>query len=274
MSDIVETFTSMDTRTLIFSLVAAVAPAIFWMIYIYRKDKLEREPISLLIRMVFGGILSAFAAIILEMIVGYIEAFIFVNVRMDIVLMTFITAMDVGIVEECCKYFFLKKFSWKNKNFNYSFDGVVFAVFTSLGFALFENILYVFNYGIEVAGPRALLTIPAHMTFGVFMGVYYGKAKSYEVINNAHQVKKCLRNGVLFAIVTHGIYDMLAMLCVDSVLYYLAFIIFVVCLDIIVIKCIKKYAREDQNILYLKEQEADFFEEILPHSIDEMNNVE
>ena len=59
-----------------------------------------------------------------------------------------ISALFVGLIEEGCKFFFLYKKTWKNVNFNYTFDGIVYAVTVSLGFAAIENIIYVFNYGL------------------------------------------------------------------------------------------------------------------------------
>ena len=67
-----------------------------------------------------------------------------------------------------------EKFSWRNPNFNYLFDAVVYAVFVSLGFAAFENIKYVFTYGLSVALTRAVTAVPGHLSFSVFMGIFYG----------------------------------------------------------------------------------------------------
>ena len=78
----------------------------------------------------------------------------------------------VAIAEESSKYFFLKKRTWNNPEFNCQYDGVVYAVFVSLGFALWENINYVLSYGFSTAIVRAITAIPGHACFGVFMGVF------------------------------------------------------------------------------------------------------
>lgn len=83
----------------------------------------------------------------------------------------------VAIAEESSKYFFLKKRTWNNPEFNCQYDGVVYAVFVSLGFALWENINYVLSYGFSTAIVRAITAIPGHACFGVFMGVFYGLAR-------------------------------------------------------------------------------------------------
>ncbi len=84
----------------------------------------------------------------------------------------------VAVVEEGTKFVFLKLRTWRDPNFNFRFDGIVYAVFVSLGFAAFENINYVLGYGLTVALPRAVLAIPAHMGFAVFMGLFYGRGKA------------------------------------------------------------------------------------------------
>jgi RsiW-degrading membrane proteinase PrsW (M82 family) len=66
------------------------------------------------------------------------------------------TAVIVALVEEGTKLFFLKRFTWRSPDFNYRYDGVVYAVFVSLGFAAIENLLYVFQYGLSVAWARVL----------------------------------------------------------------------------------------------------------------------
>ena len=83
----------------------------------------------------------------------------------------------VAVVEEGCKFFFLYRRTWHDPNFNFRFDAIVYAVFVSLGFAAFENVKYVFSYGLSVALPRAILAVPGHMGFAVFMGIFYGRAK-------------------------------------------------------------------------------------------------
>ena len=71
----------------------------------------------------------------------------------------------------------------------------------SMGFAAFENILYVSQDGLEVALLRAFTAIPAHATFGIIMGYFMGKAK---FSNN--KIKWNLI-GLCSAILLHGTYD-------------------------------------------------------------------
>mgnify|MGYP002514454572 CR=1 FL=1 len=60
---------------------------------------------------------------------------------------------------------------------------IVYSVFVSLGFACFENILYVFaNQSIAVGISRGILSVPGHACDAVFMGYYLSMAKFYNTL--------------------------------------------------------------------------------------------
>ena len=69
-----------------------------------------------------------------------------------------------------------------------------------LGFAAFENVKYIFNYGLSVAFTRAILAIPGHMSFAVFMGVFYGRAKLRYDCGNSMASRVNLLLGYLAAV--------------------------------------------------------------------------
>ena len=57
--------------------IAAAAPCVAFMIYVYRKDRVEKEPAGLLLLLFGGGVLSTAIAILLETITGKILNSIF-----------------------------------------------------------------------------------------------------------------------------------------------------------------------------------------------------
>jgi RsiW-degrading membrane proteinase PrsW (M82 family) len=160
-----------------FLIAAAVVPAVFLMVKAYRSDKLEKESKAMLWSLTKAGIFSSLIALVEERVLCFVldrtvakESFIY-----NIILYFGI----VAFAEESSKYFMLKRCSWHSREFNCRYDGVVYAVFVSLGFALWENISYVMAYGAGTAVVRAVTAIPGHACFGVFMGVWYGVAKRY-----------------------------------------------------------------------------------------------
>ena len=232
----------------LFYLAIAIFPAIFFMIYIYRNDDKEKEPPLLLLKCIIGGLLSVPIAIILEMIAEAVVIYLLENVvSATRVNYGVLTAIFVGLIEEGAKFFFLYIFTWKDKEFNYRFDGIVYAVFVSLGFAALENVFYVFNYGTGVALQRALLTIPGHMSFAVYMGLYYGHAKVSEAVNNPDAKSLNLKAAYAFAVLLHTIFD--ATLMVESDIGLIIFFIFVIILDIVVYRTIRFESKNDIPIV-------------------------
>ena len=223
---------------------AAVLPAVFLMRYIYRQDRVEREPPLLLASLVGCGILSALASIVLEGIAGkLLDVLVGDRGRVYTILLAFLV---VGAVEEGTKLLLLKWRTWRHPHFNYRFDGVVYAVFVSLGFAAYENIQYVISYGLSVALPRALLAVPAHMGFAVFMGAFYGRARQCESWGDDVGKKINLWAGYLLAVFLHGFYDACAM--IGSRLSTLLFVVFVIAMYVIVTRLIRREARTDHPV--------------------------
>jgi RsiW-degrading membrane proteinase PrsW (M82 family) len=111
-----------------------------------------------------------------------------------------------GITEEGFKFLVLYLIAWNSRWFNEKFDGIVYAVFVSLGFAAVENIMYVVQSGYQTALVRALTAVPAHALFGVAMGYYFGIARMYEEIRSKYLLK-----AILVPVILHGIYDFILM---------------------------------------------------------------
>ncbi|MEA4912017.1 MAG: PrsW family intramembrane metalloprotease [Oscillospiraceae bacterium] len=232
------------TAILAIYILAAILPAVFLMRYIYRKDTVEPEPPMLLLSLVLAGVLAALASILLETLgVNILDQFVSQDSPAYTVILAFLV---VAVVEEGTKFILLKLRTWRNPNFNYQFDGVIYAVFVSLGFAAFENVKYVFGYGLSVAFPRAILAIPGHMGFAVFMGVFYGRAKLCESRGNTAGKIANLFLGYLSAVLLHGFYDACAML--GTTLATVLFIAFVVIMYILVIRLVKREAQNDRPV--------------------------
>lgn len=225
-------------------LLASILPACILLHYIYKKDTIEKEPAGLLLVLILRGIAAALCASVLE-VVG--QKALDLAVGQDHPYYTvFMAFFVVAAVEEGMKYYFLKKTTWHDRNFDYLFDGVVYAVFISLGFAAFENISYVFTYGLGVALPRAVLAVPGHMGFAVFMGIHYGRARLCENQGRAFARRLNLILGYVSAVFLHGFYDSCAM--IGSGLSMTVFALFVIVMYIAVYKIIKRQSRADRPI--------------------------
>lgn len=180
-------------------LLLALAPVVVILIYIYVKDKYEKEPIDLLVKNFFLG---AIVSIIITVVLGFAANIIFPVTDEKNIFQQFVKAFFVvALVEEFSKYIIVKYYSQKKTDFNESFDGIVYAVVVSMGFAALENVLYVYQYGVATGLTRAFTAVPAHATFGILMGYFMGKAKFSD-----NRVKYNLL-GLLIATLFHGAYD-------------------------------------------------------------------
>lgn len=225
-------------------IVAAVLPAILLLRYIYQNDTIEKEPAGLLLVLLLMGVVAALCSGVLE---GLAQSLLTLLVDPGSPAYTILLAfLVVALVEEGTKFLLLRRRTWNHPAFNYRFDGIVYAVFVSLGFAAFENIQYVLHYGLSVALPRALLAVPGHMAFAVYMGTFYGRAKLCEARGDEFGVKRNLLTGYLLAVVLHGFYDACAMIGTSrSTLVFLAF---VVLLDWRVYRLLKRESASDAPV--------------------------
>ena len=221
---------------------AAVIPAIGLMIYVYKADHLEKESPAMLWRLVIGGVLSSLIALVAERVFSLLLNITVssASAAYNIILYFIIVAFS----EEGAKYFMLRRRSWRSPEFNCQYDGVVYAVFVSLGFAIWENISYVLSYGFATAIVRAVTAIPGHACFGVFMGVFYALAKRYSLSN---QKELCTLFSVLAVVIPgllHGTYDYIATKETSSLNW--VFIVFVLILFAVSFLLIRKVSRADK----------------------------
>ncbi len=252
---------------------AALLPAIALCVYVFKKDRAEKEPLGLLLMLFFCGVVICFPA-------AEIEGFL--TEVLNTVFSPFMTEKDgilymakpyykiytvlknfigIALVEEGLKFVCLYLLTRKNKNFNSLFDGIIYSVFVSLGFAALENVLYVLKYGWINALTRAVMSVPGHMFFAVIMGYYYTmwnvktKAKIMEselkhkglIVNNLPPFGSggYLFLGLLMPTLAHGWYDYCC--TADTVLSTVSLYAFLVFLYIYCFGKIGKMSKADVN---------------------------
>lgn len=244
-------------------ILAATAPVLFFLFFIYQKDTVK-EPISLLMKCLFGGIVSIAFALVLDAQIAHFK--VFFNTP---VLKTFYEAfLTAAIPEEISKFVVLYYLIWKSKEFDQRFDGIVYAVFVSLGFALVENIMYVLEGGFKVATLRAVLSVPGHGFFGVLMGYYFSNARFNPSSDTTRNILRSLYIPILF----HGLYDYIIFYLknvIDSPLLLLGLVIFfgilVVMLWRLGLKKIKLLRERDrEELTRMDENPDDTSQEVYP----------
>ena len=219
----------------------ALLPAALLLYRVYKADIREKEPASLLLKLFMFGVVSTLSAMVLELLGdAVLSIFFYPEDMLYIVLENFLV---VALAEELGKYIVVKKLTWNHPAFNYTFDAVVYAVFASLGFAAFENVLYLTDASVTTAVMRGILAVPGHAIDAVFMGYFFGIAKKCEVVGNEKGKKHYLRCALWIPVVMHGFYDF----CLSSELPYamIIFFIYEIVITIYAIRKVKKLAAQD-----------------------------
>jgi RsiW-degrading membrane proteinase PrsW (M82 family) len=180
-------------------LALAIAPGIAICLFIYFKDKYNREPLGLLILSFFMGVLSIIPAVIIQIgLTKPVEKIMGGGIFYTAVFAYLIVALS----EEYSKFLAVRYIPYRRKAFDDPFDGIIYAVMVSMGFATLENIGYVMQHGLGTGILRMFLSVPAHATFGVLMGYHLGLAK-FEPANKRRHMWLAIFWPVLF----HGTFD-------------------------------------------------------------------
>ena len=195
-------------------IILAIAPALAFCGYVIHKDRFDKEPKWLII-LAFGfGIFSTFPAGVASVLGGN-----FIVQDGNVINTALFAFLVVGLSEEFAKFFFLRYILFNRKEFNEPLDGIVYAVMIGMGFATFENILYVAQGGLSVALMRMITAIPAHAIFAVVMGYYVGLAK----FDLTHKTE-LMRKGLIYPVLLHGAYDFFLLQKSFPMLSILAFV--------------------------------------------------
>ncbi len=215
-------------------LLIAVLPVYLIALFVYNKDK-DKESRKLLTKLFFMGMFSCLPAIVLEILLGIF--FGDPNSSDGLLLLFIKTFICIALVEEICKWYFTYKITYKHEEFDHVYDAVVYAVFVSLGFALFENIFYVFLKGITVGLFRAITAVPGHAIYAIIMGEYLGIAKVHELNGNHKKSSVAIFLSVLMPAIAHALYDYC--LLSERIEFIIIFFIFLVIMYVIGFKKIK-----------------------------------
>lgn len=188
-------------------LLSAILPAILLIAYVYHRDKYQHEPIGQIIKGVIYGVLSAFIVLMYHDVMALLGLSPVVHDGVPGAIEQ--AFFEAAVPEETAKLLMMWLLVRRNKYFDEYMDGIVYCVCVGMGFAGFENILYVFDAGSDwasVAVMRAVLAVPGHYMDAVAMGFFFSVAWFGRRVN----IWKKL--AVWFVpVLWHGIYDSFCM---------------------------------------------------------------
>jgi len=190
---------------LAFLLALAPGGAMIW--YIRRLDKYEPEPWSRMWLAFLAGCISVLPALLIESLLSFGSSGTFLGT----VWSAFVVA---ALTEELCKGAMAYAFMWRRPEFNEVMDGVVYFGVAALGFAITENLGYVFINS-DGNAAQALMTgfvrtttaVPLHALSGMIMGYHMGM---FRFARTTAERTKNLIEAFLLPILLHGVYDLAA----------------------------------------------------------------
>ncbi len=233
-------------------LALAIIPSVLIGMYLYKKDR-NKESKGILIKLFLGGVASCFLTLLITILVQVIIPGLIPSseeaANTNIFWLFIQVMLGVALIEEFSKWFFAYFIGYKNKEFDEMYDMLLYCGFVALGFATFENILYVFTAenSMITALLRAITAVPGHVCDAIFMGFYLGLAKQHKM-NGTGNTTKYLLLSIFVPMITHGIYDFLIMS--GSGLFVLVWFGFVIGIYIYVIKKIRQVSREQKTIYH------------------------
>lgn len=218
-------------------IILAVLPIAIICKYIYEKDK-EKESRRLLSKLLLSGMLAAVLVIIVSLILDvFIPCFKLDNNRSFLQLL-FQTFIKIALLEEGMKLLMVYLFGYKSQEFDETYDIVIYSIFVSLGFAAFENLIYVLTEGsIMLSITRGILSVPTHAFSALFMGYYLSLAKILQLQNKKDLEKNNFIKSLIVPTVLHGIYDFC--LYLENGIVIIFFIVYVVFLYVVSVNKLK-----------------------------------
>lgn len=228
----------------------AILPVIIILFYVYNKDK-NKEPFFLLLRLFISGFLSCGIVLLISNKLGSLSSVFSATSSKNLVDTIIYSFLGVALIEEISKWIMVYLIGYKNKEFDEVYDGLVYSVFVSLGFAFVENILYVcISNSIQTAIIRAICAVPSHACDAVFMGYHISIAKQYKIKGNRKEEFKQLLLSIIVPTLIHGVYDF----CLLSgyKILILVFAVFIVFMYYIAISTLDRMSLLNKKIVNTK----------------------
>jgi len=201
------------TVTLIVS--GIIAPALFWIGYLYYKDRFQPEPvlnIGITYILGFAAAYICFKSYSLLPLLGLPEDASILMEQHGLPFLFYCLGV-VGFLEELLKFLPFILIVVRFKAFDERVDGIIYASVIALGFASYENLHYLpLLDGFPLFG-RAIASPLTHTIFASIWGYCAGQAclkyKSAKSGQTCRVVWKCCIIGLFIAALFHGIFDYL-----------------------------------------------------------------
>jgi len=220
-------------------LVIAITPVIALGLAIYFTDRYDKEPLHLLFKVFSFGALSVLPILVVE---GFLVA---VNIFEGLLASAFSAFVVAGLTEEFFKREVVLRIAYRHRAFDEKLDGIIYAVFASLGFAMVENIMYVltnFSANPHIGISRGIFSVPTHVLLGITMGYYLALAK---FSSDKNLEKRYIRKALVVPALLHGFFNFI--LLADIPVLLALFIPYVLFLWVANLKKLNQYYKDSKE---------------------------
>lgn len=219
--------------------IIAITPTIALGMGIYLVDRYDREPVSLLLKVFILGALSVIPVMFVQ------KLLLSLNVFPGILSIAYTAFIAAGLTEEFFKRSAVIYGAYHHKHFNEKLDGIVYSVFSALGFATVENIMYVVfrytgNYYVGIM--RGVLSVPAHMLFGITMGYYLSLSK---YVDEGRGKSYYYSRSLFVPVMLHGLFNFILMAKIPILM--VLFIPYVIYMWIMNLRKLNEYTRDSKD---------------------------
>lgn len=215
----------------IYIILAAVLPCLFFIWLLNRLDRFKKEPRILMLKLFAAGLVTPVIASLLEAVTiplcGLLPRGLVIPAE---------AFLGIAVVEEGVKLAAIFWIVHKRSEFDEVLDGAVYAIAVSMGFALVENILYVFGSDapMAVALVRGFTAVPLHALAAGFMGLALARSRI--------ESRGSVAGAFITAVFIHGAYDWFLM---DERLSNLLIYPLLICGWWLLVRALKKARRDD-----------------------------
>lgn len=155
----------------------ALVPALIWFAYIYRQDRLEPEPLRMVLGVAaLGGLLAYAVAMPLTEHVFKIDAWRHGSFLSN----TVASVLIVGTLQQLCVFLAVRFTVYDSAEFDEPIDGVVYCTAASLGIAVVLNTAYVLTHAdlMPYAGATTITSSTlVHVASAAVLGYAFGRAR-------------------------------------------------------------------------------------------------
>lgn len=193
----------------------------------------------MLLRVFLLGVLAIIPAALIEYSADYMIRF---SSSADFSRILIGMLFIVAPIEEYCKYLVVKKFVYDKGKFDEAFDGIIYAIVASLGFASFENVLAIFTKGVDILLLRFITATLLHALTAGVIGYFLGLARFHK--EREHVL---IAQGLIAAIAIHGLYNII--LAIDTPFTFALIVLLLGVIYLMVAGGIKELKMRDDRVL-------------------------